>query len=270
MRVASYLARIGFDGVARPDLATLRALHRAHVHTVPFENIDVQLRRPVTLDTHAIYDKLVNRRRGGWCYELNGLMGWALEQIGFEVTRVAAAVMRATSGDEALGGHLCLLVRLDRLYFVDVGFGSSLVEPLPLEVGERMDSPYRVGLGPADGGYWRFFESVHGDPFSFDFRAEPADERLLTTKCQWQQSNAASPFVQNLVAKRRVGQNYYTLRGRVFTRIDAAGEERSVLNSAAECVRLLRDAFDLDVPEVESLWPAICARHEKLFGAGGT
>jgi N-hydroxyarylamine O-acetyltransferase len=284
MNVSSYLERVGFKGVARPDLPTLRALHRAHVHTVPFENIDVQLRRPLTLDVGATYDKLVNRRRGGWCYELNGLMGWALAQIGFDVMRISAGVMRAVSGDGALGGHLCLLVRLERTYLVDVGFGSSLIEPLPLETGERMDSPYRVGLAPAaapallrprhldscpaDAGYWRFSESVHGDPFSFDFREEPADEQLLATKCQWQQSNAASPFVQNLVAKRRVGNDYYTLRGRVFTRTDESGEEKSVLDSAAECVRRLRDTFDLDVPEVESLWPAICERHAVLFGAG--
>lgn len=265
--LAGYLARVGFQGIARPDLATLRALHRAHVHTVPFENIDVQLRRPVTLDTSAIYDKLVNRRRGGWCYELNGLMGWGLSQIGFDVMRVSAGVMRAVSGDAVLGGHLCLLVRLERTYLVDVGFGSSLVEPLPLEAGERIDSPYRVGLAPAGASYWRFFESVHGDPFSFDFREEPADELLIATKCDWQQSNAASPFVQNLVAKRRVGNDYYTLRGRVFTRTDEAGETRSVLDSAAECVRCLRDTFDLDVPEVESLWPSICERHAVLFGA---
>ena len=94
MNLTEYLRRIGFDATARADLATLRELQRAHVHTVPFENIDVQLRRPVTLNTEEIYAKVVEGRRGGWCYELNGLMGWALGEIGFDVMRVSAGVMR--------------------------------------------------------------------------------------------------------------------------------------------------------------------------------
>ena len=265
MNISDYLARIGVESSARADFPTLRAMQRAHVHAVPFENLDVQLRRPVTLETEAIYDKVVRRKRGGWCYELNGLMGWALEQLGFEVTRVSAGVAREISGDGQLGNHLCLLVHLERPYLVDVGFGSSLLEPLPLEVGERIDAPYRVGLAEVGDGYWRFSERAHGAPFGFDFKPTHADEALLAAKSRLMQTDAGSPFVQNMVAKRRLGDAYFTLRGRVLTRTDVTGDTKTVLDSAAECVRRLRELFDLDVPEVEALWPAICARHEALF-----
>ncbi|MHB8816749.1 MAG: arylamine N-acetyltransferase family protein, partial [Steroidobacteraceae bacterium] len=190
----AYLHRIRFDGSVRPDLATLRAIHRAHQYAIPFENLDVLLRRPVVLDLEANYHKIVCRRRGGWCYELNGVMGWALKQMGFEVMRMSAGVMRVRAGDAQLGNHLCLLVRLDQPYLVDVGFGGSLMEPLPLRATEREDRPYRLGLSELEDSYWRFAEIAHGDgdAFSFDFRAAPADEGLLAKKCRFLQTDPAS------------------------------------------------------------------------------
>jgi N-hydroxyarylamine O-acetyltransferase len=91
MHLLSYLERVGFRHTPRVDITTLQDLLRAHVCSVPFENLDVQLGRPLTTDVDDAYRKIVIDRRGGWCYEQNGLFGWALQQIGFEVTRVAAA-----------------------------------------------------------------------------------------------------------------------------------------------------------------------------------
>jgi N-hydroxyarylamine O-acetyltransferase len=267
LELAAYLHRIGFGGSVRPDLATLRAIHRAHQYAIPFENLDVQLRRPVVMDLQANYDKIVRRRRGGWCYEMNGVMGWALEQIGFEVMRIGAGVMRVRAGDAQLGNHLCLLVRLEQPYLVDVGFGGSLAEPLALRASEREDRPYRLGLSEMDDGYWRFAEIAHGDgdPFSFDFRAAPAEEALLARKCRFLQTDPASPFIQNLVVQRRTDDTHLSLRGRVLATTHAAHLDKKLLNSAEELVATLREKFDLDVPEAATLWPLICARHEAVF-----
>jgi N-hydroxyarylamine O-acetyltransferase len=267
LELSAYLHRIRFDGGVRPDLATLRAVHRAHQYAIPFENLDVQLGRPVVLDLEANYDKIVRRRRGGWCYEMNGVMGWALEQMGFEVMRMSAGVMRVRAGDAQLGNHLCLLVRLDQPYLVDVGFGGSMAEPLPLRASEREDRPYRVGLSELDDGYWRFAEIAHGDgdAFSFDFRAAPADEALLARKCRFLQTDPASPFIQNLVVQRRTADTHISLRGRVLAAIHATRVDKKLLNSADELVAALRRSFDLDAPEAATLWPSICARHEALF-----
>jgi N-hydroxyarylamine O-acetyltransferase len=105
LKLDAYLDRIHFDGDVRADLACLRALHRAHQYAVPFENLDVQLRRASGLDPTAAYEKIVSRRRGGWCYEMNGIMEWALKQIGFDVVRMCAGVMREHHGDAQLGNQ---------------------------------------------------------------------------------------------------------------------------------------------------------------------
>jgi N-hydroxyarylamine O-acetyltransferase len=267
LELSAYLRRIRFDGSVRPDLATLRAIHRAHQCAIPFESVDVQLRRPIGLDLKASYDKIVCRRRGGWCYELNGVMEWALKEIGFEVTRMSAGVMRVQAGDAQLGNHLCLLVRLDQPYLVDVGFGGSLAEPLALRASEREDRPYRLRLNEPGDGYWRFSEIAHGDAdaFSFDFRVAPADEALFARQCRFLQTDPASPFVQNLVVQRRIADTHLSLLGRVLSVTHATRVDKKLLSSPDELVATLRESFDLDIPEAATLWPSICARHEALF-----
>jgi N-hydroxyarylamine O-acetyltransferase len=266
LQLDAYLDRIDFKGAVRADLATLRALHRAHQYAVPFENIDVQLRRPLALDAAAAYDKIVRRRRGGWCYEMNGILNWALQEIGFDVMRLSAGVMRESIGDAQLGNHLCLLVRLDEPWLVDVGFGGSLTEPMPLRAAVFEDRPYRLGLSETSDGYWRFSEAAPADDaFTFDFRIAPADESLFATKCRYLQTDASSPFVQNLVVQRRSGDTHLSLRGRMLAIIRSTGTEKRLLNSPDELLAILRERFDLDVPEAASLWPAICTRHDALF-----
>lgn len=269
MKLSAYLHRIRFEGSVRPNLATLKAIHRAHQYAIPFENLDVLLRRPLALDVEANYAKIVCQRRGGWCYEMNGVMGWALKEIGFEVMRMSAGVMRVLAGDAQLGNHLCLLVCLDEPYLVDVGFGGSMAEPLPLRASEREDCPYRLGLSELGDSYWRFAEMAHGagDPFSFDFRVARADEALLARKCQFLQTDSTSPFVQNLVVQRRTADTHLSLRGRVLSAIHATRVDKKLLNSADELVAILRDSFDLDTPEAATLWPSICVRHEALFAS---
>jgi N-hydroxyarylamine O-acetyltransferase len=265
-KLAAYLRRIGFHEVARPDLKTLRGLQDAHVHTVPFENLDVQLRRPVGLDLDACFDKIVRRRRGGWCFELNGLLGWALGEIGFDVVRTSAGVMREQFGDEHMGNHLCLLVRIDQPYLVDVGFGGSLLQPLPLEGARHDHTPYLITMMDLQADYWRFSERAHGEPFSFDLRVGAADETRFAEKCAALQTNPQSPFVQNLVVQRRTGDIHLALRGRVLTTVSRAGTTKLELASADQFAAVLRDRFDLNVPDATSLWPVICARHDALFG----
>ena len=264
-KLAAYLKRIGFYGTARPDLETLRGLQWAHVHAVPFENLDVQLRRPVGLDIDTCYDKIVRQRRGGWCFELNGLLGWALREVGFDVVRMSAGVLRERFGDVQMGNHLCLLVRIDRPYLVDVGFGGSLSQPLPLEVSAHDHLPYHITLTDIGDGYWRFSERAHGEPFSFDFCIAAADETHFAEKCAVLQTGPDSPFVKNLVVQRRMGDTHVSLRNRVLTTLRESGEEKIKLASVNEFVAAIRDRFDLNVPEVTTLWPAICARHDALF-----
>lgn len=260
-----YLARIGFESKPKADLATLKALVRAHVTSIPFENIDVQLGQPLTTGPLAAVEKIVERGRGGWCFEMNGAFGWALDQIGFDVTRVAGGVNRKEAGDSVIGNHLCLLVKLDRLYLTDVGFGGSLLAPLALETGAHNHSPFQVSLQQVDCGFWRFSEDFGDGAFTFDFQAEAADESLLKEKCGLLQSRPDSPFVQNLVAQRRGDEYHVSLRGRVLKRITPHGVSKEILPSSEALVETLKSVFGIDLPAAGSLWPAICARHDAVF-----
>jgi N-hydroxyarylamine O-acetyltransferase len=268
LKLDNYLIRIGYRHHTRPDFDTLRGLQRAHVLAVPFENLDVQLGRPLTTDVEDAYRKIVIDRRGGWCYEQNGLFGWALAQIGFEVTRVAAAVMRAERGEVSDANHLALLVRVpgsgDK-WLADVGFGGSLLEPIRLEENEYMHEPFRLGLRRLDDGHWQFWEDHGNGEFSYDFRAEPASEVTLARRCEFLQTNLESSFVLNLVAQIRGPDRHSSLRGRVLSVRDARGERVMTLDSSAQLLETLKEIFGLDVPEIEDSWSKISGRHEQLF-----
>lgn len=262
LQLQSYLARIGFSGPLAADFRTLDLIVRGHVQAIPFENIDVQTGARPGTDSGEAFAKLVERRRGGWCYEHNGVLGAALAAIGYDVVRISAGVMRQVRGDAAMGSHLCLLV--DGKWLVDAGFGSWIGTPVPLEEGEWLHAPLPVRLGRTDDGMWRL--SVVPVAMSYDFRAVPADEAELARLCHWQATDPESVFVQNLTVQRRDGERYVMLRGKVLSEMSAQGEVRRELGSADELVACLREAFLLDAPEAAALWPAICARHEALFG----
>lgn len=269
MRLPDYLNRIAFGGEIAPTRDVLEQLLTHHVQRIPFENVDVQLGRPLTTEPADAYDKIVNRQRGGWCYEQNGLFGWALSEAGFGVTRVAAAVMRADRGDIATANHLCLLVKCedsDSQFLVDVGFGGSMFAPIELEESAHEQSPFRLGLRRTSDGHWQFWEDIGKGEFHFDFQPVPADEEALARKCDFLQTSPESSFVQSLVAQLRLPDSHKTLRGKVYSHATANGVETRTVESPQELVAVLRDHFRLDVPEVADFWPRIEARHQELFG----
>jgi len=267
MHLQPYLDRIGYRGNVRPDHSALVALQESHVCAVPFENLDVQLGRPVTISPEDAYEKIVINGRGGWCYEQNGLFGWALSEIGFNVTRVAAAVMRQDSGDASQANHLCLVVSTPESpdkYLVDVGFGGSMIKPVVLAEVDHGQPPFHLGLNKLDDGYWRFWEDIGEGKFSFDFIEKPADEAALKAKCDSLQTDPSSSFVLNLVAQIRTPNQHKVLRGRVLRIASATGASMRTLSSGDELVDTLASHFHLNLPEAADLWPKVAARHEEI------
>ena len=267
MQLRDYLKRIGWSGAITPTLESLGALLHTHNHKVPFENLDVQLGNPLTTSVEEAYDKIVNGNHGGWCYAQNGLFGWALSQIGIDVRRVAASVMRADNGHTSNANHLALLVSLpsdDTRWLVDVGFGGSLLRPIQLEAGKHYHAPFAVGLRTLEDGHWQFWESIGKNEFSFDFKDIPADEQAMADRCHYLQTSLDSSFVQNFVCQMRRPDSHITLRGRVFSVVTSESRRIQVLESADELVALLRNEFRLIAPEAANLWGKICQRHEEL------
>ncbi len=271
MQLEAYLQRVGFSGTPLPTLETLRALHRRHVLSVSFENVDVQLGCPLSIDVEAAYEKIVTRRRGGWCYEQNGLFGWALSQVGFAVTRVAAAGNRAARGNAADANHLTLLVDIpdaaNRLWLADVGFGGSMLEPIPLIESTHMHAPYRVGLRRLENERWEFHEHDGSGESCFDFAAGAGNEQTLARKCQELQTDPDSTFVTTLVVQARTPETHAALRGIVLRHLTPGQTSERTLESADELISTLAETFGLNVPEAADLWPRLLQRHRARFAA---
>lgn len=270
MDIDRYLNRIRCVRPRRPDLEGLRAVHAAHLLAIPYENIDVQLGCKTTTSVEASYEKIVTRGRGGWCYEMNGLLGWALAELGFRVTRVTGSVGRKKFGDSHNGNHLVLRVDLeDGTYLADTGFGNGPLYPFKVAPGDFSDGRFTFALDRADGPWWRMTNWPTKADDTFDFMLAPADEAQFARMCTHLQTSPDSNFVKNFVVQHHTNDGVVIVRGRSFRHATPDETIDSVIGSADELVNLLGERFGLDVPEVAALWPRIVARHEELFGPTG-
>jgi N-hydroxyarylamine O-acetyltransferase len=266
MNLSAYLARIGFVGRPRLDLATLRRLQLGHLEHIAYENFDVQFGQRVTLDPQDAFEKLVRSGRGGWCYEMNGLFRWALESVGFHVVPMTGAVMRKQRGPSAVGNHLVLTVELDEPYLVDVGLGDGPREPIPLKEGSYRQQWRALKIERLDDGWWRFHNDKNAFATSFDFQPRPADWKMLAGTCDWLQTSPDSRFVQNAVCFRHTPDAIVALVGRVLKIFRQDGITEKLIDSADEYVETLAATFGIRLPRAADLWPAILRRHRVLFG----
>lgn len=264
LELERYLQRIGYLGPRRPDLETLKEVHRKHVGAISYENLDVLLGVPVDRDLERIGRKILDSGRGGWCYEMNGLLCWALEELGFSVTRMCGAVMREQMGDSTVGNHLVLSVDLGEPWIADVGLGDGLLEPIPLQEGEHPQGFRSFRLERIGDDEWRFHNRPGGLPPSFDFFHRRADEDRLTAVGRDLQTDPDSMFRQNLICQRATDDRQFLLLGRVLRELP--GDRRRLLNSARELETVLEEVFRLRLPDTSELWPKVSKRHVELFG----
>lgn len=198
---------------------------------------------------------------------MNGTFDWALDALGFRVTRATGAVMREAMGAAAEGNHLVLRVDLaDGPWLADVGFGDGPLEPIRLVEGDFTSHGFTYNLTRVDETWWRLRNHRSGAAPSFDFSVARADEDLLAQRCAFLQSAPDSIFVQNLICFRHHSTGYDALLGRELRHVRPQGVSTRVLESADELVLVLSETFNLDVPEAASLWPKICTRHKTVRG----
>ncbi len=184
MDTGAYLARIG---LSRPP-KTLAELQVAHLLTVPFENLDIVAGVPISLEPDAIFDKVVRRRRGGFCYELNGLLAWLLEALGYSVTMLSARVIDGEGAEGPEYDHLVLRVDLDEPWLVDVGFGDTFREPMPLRGdSELLDSLGRTYRLRVDGDDWGVVEQ---ETTQYRFTLQPRAFAEFEQTCRWQETES--------------------------------------------------------------------------------
>jgi N-hydroxyarylamine O-acetyltransferase len=265
----AYFARIGIAAPARPDLEGLRAIHRAHALAFTWEAADAFLMRPEGgVDPARAFEKMVMGRRGGWCYEMNGLLGAALAATGFSVTRLCAGVHRAQIGEAAVGNHLTLRIELDDgPWLVEAGLGDALPVPVPLREGTHREGFLTCAIEAADGGWLRYFNHRHGVASSFDFRADYTDDIMLAGKEVWMRTDPGSPFTGALAIMRHFPDRVESLVNRTRRTLNADEMTEWALADEAEFAAALAGPFGLELPDVPALWAktgAVLARAKEV------
>jgi N-hydroxyarylamine O-acetyltransferase len=248
----AYFARIGHSGPAAPGLDLLADLQRRHLASIPFEAVDVLLGRGVSLDPAAVEDKLVRRRRGGYCFEQNGLFRRVLRRLGFDVEpRIARVLWGARDAAAALPRtHMCLLVRLEGVpWLVDVGFGST-VPPRPLrwDSEEPQETPFgRYRFAPTPFGRRLEVDTGSGWLPAYEVSLEPPLDIDLEQANWYTSTHPNSTFRRNLIAARTLPDVRYALLGPEFTTRPAGREPERRRLDADELETVLRDIFSLPV-----------------------
>ncbi|ARO28596.1 MULTISPECIES: arylamine N-acetyltransferase [unclassified Rhizobium] len=250
----AYLARIGVERPSRLDIDSLSQLHRAHLMSFTWEALDAFMGWPSSITPAAAFAKMVERRRGGWCYEMNGLFGAALAALGFRVTRLCGAVDREKLGDIAIGNHLTLRVDLDRPYLAEVGIADAIIEPVPLVAGPISQRGFDFSIMPADGSWLRFNNHVLGIAKSFDFRLDHSDEAAMAATHGWLMQDPGSPFTNALAVLRHTADGYVALQNDRLRRVTANSLSEEPITSAAHLGDTFETVFDLDIPRSDRVW----------------
>lgn len=251
----AWLARLDIAAPPSPTLQALDAVLAAHLAGIPFENVDPLLRRPVRIELDAVFDKLVTRRRGGYCFELNTLLAAGLGALGFEVTPLAARVRWGVPDDvPTMTSHMLLRVEVaHRSYLADVGFGG----PTPfraMALSEPADDvfPYRLAPAPAQAGASAFHTcdlQARGEAgwipiYRFDLTPQlPID---FVARNWYVSTHPDSVFLQRLMAARTDGGTRLTLaNGELAERAPDGSVRRTHLRHADAVVQVLSDRFGL-------------------------
>jgi N-hydroxyarylamine O-acetyltransferase len=249
----AYLRRVGLEQAPSPTLDGIAELQRAQRLAIPFESFDIRLGRGIALDPDSIFDKLVTRRRGGYCFEQNRLLRAALDSIGIASTPVLARVWLNGSGEVPPLTHMLLHVAIEGAeWIVDAGFGGGYFPPMRLADGECVEGPdgavHRL-VRHLDHGWMlerRHGSELRGGDFQpqYSFVVTRAEDADIALSNQWTATSPSSRFVKHVIASRVTEDGIASLVDRQFSRTGAEGES-ALVASASELDDLLRRHFDI-------------------------
>ena len=231
---------------------TLRELHKAHLLAIPFENLDNHLGRKIFLDEERVVHKILDERRGGICYELNGAFCTLLRAMGFEVSMLSAGVARDEGGFDPPFDHLTLLVQLEERWLADVGFGDSFREPLLFgERSEQLQGDDAYRLVDSDDGHV-IVERRRADEWKPEYRftLEPHAYTDFAEMCHYHQTSPESIFTRRRACTLATEDGRITVSEmRLIITTDGVKQERE-LTSHEEWKAALREYFGIELPDV--------------------
>jgi N-hydroxyarylamine O-acetyltransferase len=283
LNVSAYLDRINYAGSREPSADTLRALHRAHMLSVPFENLDIHIGRPILCDEDAFLHKIINQRRGGFCYELNGAFAAILRALGFDVTLLSARVANPDGSYGHEFDHLALRVDLPAAprasWLADVGFGDSFLEPLLLQPNVEQSQSSRAYRLSTSAGKTRIEKESEGESESESGKRsvfylevmttdKPEEESLPAAKwkrlysftlqprslidfapmCRYHQTSPESHFTRQRIATLATPEGRITLSDRKLIETRNGIRQERNLAGDSQWRTALRNLLKIDLP----------------------
>jgi len=246
MDTKAYLQRINYTGPLAPSAEALSLLQVAHLRTVPFENLSIHSGEPIVLDDEALFEKIVRRWRGGFCYELNGLFAALLRALGFDVEMLSARVANAEGVFGPNFDHMTLLVTLAERWLVDVGFGDSFLEPLKLDEESEQIQGHRAYRIVSEDECLTLMQRLNDDEWrqQYRFNLRPYKYSDYAEMCRYHQTSPQSHFTKARICSRATPEGRISLSDLRFITTIADGErQEQILTNQEEYATILRDHF---------------------------
>ncbi len=247
MDIEAYQQRIKYRGSLAATAETLRSLQRANLLTIPFENLSIHAGQAIVIDDDALFEKIVSRKRGGFCYELNGLFAAFLRELGFDVTMLSACVANADGVYGHEFDHMTLMVKLDERWLVDVGFGDSFRDPLLLDYDGEQVQDERVWQIVPDGDRYilrqRDRDGLWSNQYSFALR--PHGYADFLERCHYQQTSPQSHFTRGRICTLATPNGRITLSEMKLITTEGAERLERLLVSETEYAQTLREQFGI-------------------------
>lgn len=254
MNTQSYLKRINYQKPLNPDKETLFQVHQAHLYHVPFEDLNIHYDIPIVLKAKDLYEKVVTKERGGFCYELNGLFRELLKEIGFKTTLIAASVIDKHGVIGHKYDHAALIVDLEKQWLVDVGFGGDsfvLPKELKLDVVQKDIHDYYKFEKHTEQ-QWMLMQSADGEYFTrqyiFSFEEEQLDN--FEEQCQLKQTKEDGYFKMNLMCTKATPEGRISIFNDRLTIKDRRGKEFKKIENEAELFNLLATEYGIPTKDL--------------------
>jgi N-hydroxyarylamine O-acetyltransferase len=248
--IENYLKRIQVDEAFSADLKFLTTLQNQHMLNIPFENLDIGIGKEIVLDYDKLYQKIVLNRRGGYCYELNGLFCSLLRQLGYTVDMLSARVYNSEGVPGHEFDHMTLLAHLEKDYLVDVGFGDSFRKPIEMPDGSVVDvsGKYPVRSNPEiQSGFFlkRFFENEWKP--QYQFTTIPRKLSDFEDMNRYHQTSPESHFTQRSICTIAAETGRISLSDEFLTVTEGQEKQKYLVSSADIFKSWLKEYFDIVV-----------------------
>ena len=251
MDVKKYLERININTIQQASYSFLAQLQFNHLIAVPFENLDIRQGLKIDLDERRFYEKIVQRRRGGFCYELNGLFHRLLAHLGFSVSIASGRVYSAADDRfDREFDHIALLVHLDKTFLVDVGFGDGFRKPIALPGGsvEDVSGTYRI-KPPQPGQEVYLLQRRDTDKWQpvYSFTLDPRQLSDFSEMCTFNQTSPDSFFTRETFCSVATEKGRVTLSADSLTITEGAHQKEMPVKSTEMFKRLLAEIFEISI-----------------------